>query len=421
MSRQFRLPSFPRFSRDTNLLNAAAGIFAVSFFGIRMLLTVLYLLRLGYGLEYIGVFSAIGALAYMTMSLPSGALGGRLGMRKTMLAGGVTAVIGMTMLPLVEFLPSWSRYGWPVLSQVVLIGGWALFSVNLVPALMATTSAHNRNTAFAFSSMVRGLGTLVGTLIGGLLPLLFITISGGSLDDAAPYRYSLWTSAFLGLLSLIPLSLISRVGPITTDTREKVKGPFPVWPVFLIALYAYLSQGGSATCGAFCNAYMDTDLHLSAAAIGLISGAGQLLAVFAPLFVPRMAALHSSAWTLSVTSVGLAISLLPLALIPNWFAAGLGRVGILALTAIWLPVLQVYQMELVEDERRSLAYGIFSAVMGFGFASISLAGGYIVAERGYQSLFLLGAGMCLLGAALMAVIRKRPRFGGSPQIETKPG
>jgi MFS family permease len=403
------------------LLNAAAGIFAVSFFGIRMLLTVLYLLRLGYGLEYIGVFGAIGALAYMTMSLPSGALGGRLGMRKTMLAGGVTAVIGMTMLPLVEFLPSWSRYGWPVLSQVVLIGGWALFSVNLVPALMATTSAHNRNTAFAFSSMVRGLGTLVGTLIGGLLPLLFVTISGGSLDDAAPYRYALWTSAFLGLLSLIPLRLISRVSPITTDTREKVKGPFPVWPVFLIALYAYLSQGGSATCGAFCNAYMDTDLHLSAAAIGLISGAGQLLAVFAPLFVPRMAALHSSAWTLSVTSVGIAISLLPLALIPNWFAAGLGRVGILALTAIWLPVLQVYQMELVEDERRSLAYGIFSAVMGFGFASISLAGGYIVAERGYQSLFLLGAGMCLLGAALMAVIRKRPRFGGSPQIETKPG
>jgi predicted MFS family arabinose efflux permease len=403
------------------LLNAAAGILAVSFFGIQMLLKVLYLLRLGYGLEYIGVFSAIGAMAYMTMSLPSGALGGRLGTRKTMLTGGATAMVGMAILPLVEVLPPWSQNAWPILSQVVLIGGWAMFSVNLVPALMATTSAQNRNTAFAFSSMVRGFGTLVGTLIGGVLPSFFVAIAGGSLDDPAPYRYALWTSAFLALLGLIPLVLLRSIGPATTGTRVRAKGPFPVWPILLIALYTFFTQGGSATCGAFCNAYFDTEFHMSAATIGFITGAGQLLAVFAPLMVPRMAALHSGAWALSSTSVGIAISLLPLALIPSGFAAGLGRVGLLALAAVWLPVLQVYQMELIEDARRSLAYGIFSAVMGFGFASMSFAGGYIVEELGYQTLFLLGTGMALLGAALMAAVNKRPQIGRAPQIKTKPG
>jgi MFS family permease len=421
LSRQLRLSSIPRFSRDTNLLNAAAGILAVSFFGIQMLLKVLYLLRLDYSVAYVGVFGAVGALAYMTMSLPSGALGGRFGTRKTMIFGAATVVVGMTMLPLVEFLPSWSRYGWPVLSQIVVIGGWALFGVNLVPALMATTSAQNRNAAFAFSSMVRGSGTLVGTLIGGMLPLFFVAVRGGSLDSAAPYRYSLWASACLALLGLIPLSLIRRVDPVSTESQENSSAPLPVLPIFFIALYTFLTQGGSATCGAFCNAYLDTEFHLSAAAIGLISSAGQLFAIVAPLFVPRMTALHSSAWALSVTSVGVAVSLLPLALIPNWFAAGLGRVGMLGLGAVWLPVLQVYQMELVAEQRRSLAYGILSTMMGFGFASVSLAGGYVVAERGYQPLFLLGAGMCLLGATTMAVMRRRPRFSGLPQTETKPG
>ena len=105
------------FSRDTKLLMAVSGIFAVSFLGIQNLLKILYILRLGYGLQYIGLFSAMGALAYMAMSLPSGVLGSRFGARAAMLAGGVITVIGMAILPLTEFVPLWAKDSWPLITQ----------------------------------------------------------------------------------------------------------------------------------------------------------------------------------------------------------------------------------------------------------------------------------------------------------------
>ena len=98
--------SLRRFTPDTQLLLIATGIFAVSFFGIQQLLKILYLLRLGYDLSYIGIFSAAGSLAYMFMSLPSGMMGNRFSNRTVMLAGGIVTILGMALLPLVEFVPN---------------------------------------------------------------------------------------------------------------------------------------------------------------------------------------------------------------------------------------------------------------------------------------------------------------------------
>jgi MFS family permease len=94
-----------RFSRDNLLLAAATGIFSLSFMGIQILSKTLYILRLGYGLEYLGLFGATGAISYMAMSLPSGAAGSYFGTRKAMFVGGIITIIGMAALPLVEFLP----------------------------------------------------------------------------------------------------------------------------------------------------------------------------------------------------------------------------------------------------------------------------------------------------------------------------
>jgi len=63
--------TFSGFGRDVNLLLLATGILAISFFGIQMLLKILYVLHLGYGPAYLGMFNAAGALGYMAMSLPA--------------------------------------------------------------------------------------------------------------------------------------------------------------------------------------------------------------------------------------------------------------------------------------------------------------------------------------------------------------
>ncbi|MBL7198829.1 MAG: MFS transporter [Anaerolineae bacterium] len=416
------LPTAPPFGREAKLLFVVSGVTAVSFYGITMLIKVLYILRLGHGPEYVGLFGATSALAYMGMSLPSGLLGGRFGARNVMRAGGVATVVGMVLLPMTEYVFPWARNSWPFLSQVVLTLGWSMFNVNLVPALMATTTAANRNGAFALSGAVRGLGTFVGTISGGLLPGAFAGLLGQTLDAPAPYRMALWVGAFLGLLALVPMAFIGQVEPRAARSQSIARGPFPLLPVALVIGHVFLNHAGWATSQAFTNAYLDTELRLSPSSIGLITGAGQFVAILAPLLTPRLAARRSNGWTLMMTALGLAVSLVPMALIQHWAAAGLGRLGVLVFSAIWLPALQVFQMELVDPEWRPMAYGAISMAMGLGFGSLSLVGGYVVAAWGYRTLFLMGAGLVTAGAGVMWGILRSPAISGlSSAQECAPG
>lgn len=405
---RIRLNRLGQFSRDAWLLVIVCGLSAVSFFGIQMLLKVLYILRLGHGTEYVGIFNASSALVYMGMGLPSGMLGSRWGASRTMLIGSIMAVFGMAALPMTEYMPSWAWSAWPIVSQVILTVGWSMFDVNLVPALSATTTLQNRSRAFALSGVLRGMGMLLGTLLGGALPGLFAGMLGQTLNTAAPYRFSLGVGAVLGLIVFVPLSMIGQVKSGLTREQSTAQGSFPLLPVGLMVAYIYLRNAGWAAGQAFCGAYMDSVLALPTWGIGLLTALGQAASIVTPLLVPRLAARRSNGWTLMMASVGTALSLLPLAMIRHWAAAGLGQFGIVVLSAIWLPALQVFQVELVDSKWRSLAYGAASMAMGLGFGSTSLAGGYIIAAWGYSTLFYIGVGLSIAGAIMMWVILKSP-------------
>ena len=397
-----RLPSGARFTRDAWLLIAVSGVLSVTFYGIHNLLRVLYVLRLGHGPEYVGVFSASGALTYMAMGLPSGALGQRFGARKTMLVGGVIVVLGMLALPAAEYVPLTLRLTWPIATQVVLICGWSMVNVNIVPGLVAATAPESRGDVYAMNGAVRGLGTLAGTLVGGLLPGLFAGVLGQTLGDASPYGYGLWVAAVLSIAGIVPVALLRTARQSTTESSEAgAADPFPVALMAILAGHIFLVHGGWATLQAFGNAYMDTDLRLPASAIGLITGAAQLVSIGAALVTPRLARRVGEGRTLLVSGLGMGLSLVPLALIAHWSTATFGRVGNLALEAMWLPALQVYQMERVGERWRSMAYGIVNTVMGLSFGTVSLAGGYIVAAGGYRAVFLVGAGLCVAASVVM--------------------
>lgn len=404
-----RLDALSRLNRDVKLLILVSGVSAVSFFGIQMLLKVLYVLRLGHGPEFVGWFNGTGALAYMGMGIPSGALGGRFGTRRIMMIGAVIMILGMLFLPLTESVPSWAWTIWPFVSQVTLTAGWSMFNVNLVPALMSVTTAADRDKTYSLNNASRLLGTVAGTLAGGELPGLFARFLDKSLDAPDPYRYALFVGAAFATTTLVPLILMRPVQGtvVRPQARTEAWGAFPKLPIALMIGYVYLRHAGWATCKSFSNAYMDVELHLSASSIGLITSAGQFLAMFGSLITPRLAARRGNGWTLVASTVGIAIFLVPMALFSHWIPATVGRLGIFVLAAMWISALQVFQMELVESQWRSLAYGTVSMAMGLGFGTISLSGGYIIAATGYQTLFWIGAGLSLLAATVFGLLLNR--------------
>ncbi len=402
------LTSFSRYSRDVKLLLTATAVLAISFFGVTALLKILYILRLGYGPEYVGLFGAAGALGYMAMSMPSGWLGDRLGISRTMALGALTTTAGMVMLPLSEVVPLWARDSWPIASQIVQAGGYALFSINLVPALMGATLPENRNSAYALSSTLRSLGTFVGTVAGGLLPGLLVLVTGQGLESPVPYRLGLWIGPFIAALAIVPLLRIREPKVVRDTTAVPLSDSFPYLPVGLLILFVGLGQAASATCQSFCNAYMDSDLALSPDRIGLITGVGQFVAIFAPMLLPRMARMRGNGWTLLVVTFGGALAVLPLILFSDWIGASLGRVATLALAAMWMPTMQVYQMEMIAQRWRSLAYGAISMGMSLSFAAVTYGGGLIVAGSSYATLFILGLLLSAGGAGLMGLFVRKP-------------
>jgi MFS family permease len=394
------------FSRDARLLLAVSGISAVSFFGIHVLLKVIYVLRLGYGPAYVGAFTAAGALTYMGMGVPSGALGARWGNRRMMLIGGVALVLGMAAMPMAAFVHDVQRSACLMASQVVTIVGWSLFNVNLTPALKAVTAPAHTEHAFAVSGALRGVGMLAGTLAGGLLPGWFARLMGQPVDTAGPYRWAMWVGAAVAGLALAPLLFVREGTHAATEAHVCRYGRFPLRSVALTAVYVYLSQAGWGACHAFFNAYADTDLFLSTAAIAVITGVGQVAAIVAPLLMPQMAARTDTGSVLVLTTLGIGAGLAPLALIAHPWVAGLGRVTALAAWSAWFSMLQTFQMERVDERWRTLAFGVISMAMGFGFGSMSIAGGYAVAAWGYRTLFGIGVAASILGAMWMwAVLR----------------
>ena len=93
------------FSRNTWLFLLVSVLTTISYVGIYVMLFNLYLLRLGYGLELIGLINAAAQLGVAAFSIPAGMLGRRWGSRRMIIAGLTVATAGLALVPLVEFLP----------------------------------------------------------------------------------------------------------------------------------------------------------------------------------------------------------------------------------------------------------------------------------------------------------------------------
>jgi len=97
--------------------------------------------------------------------------------------------------------------------------------------------------------------------------------------------------------------------------------------------------------------------------------------------------------------LAMALSLLPVALLPHWAAAGVGFIGMSVLFSITGPTISVFSQQLVAPRWRALMMGIAGLTMGLGYGGAALAGGYVIASLGYVALFLCGA-LSMLGSAV---------------------
>jgi len=399
-----------RFDRDVWLYMATTAILGFAVFsGISPVLFNLYLLRLGYGTEFIGWANSVVMLTFAASSPMAGVVGqirlrGRaLGVRNTMVVGLSIVIAGYAMLSVVEYVPSHLRSASLIASGFTRALGFALYWVNARPFLMSATSKAERYHVYSVQAAITPLAGFLGSLVAGGLPGIFATWLGVSLDHPAPYRYPLWIAGGMLVPAFLATAAMREFGRVQGDRQAGSLRRTPSRSIGRLAMVVLLQGAGQAAVYSFFNVYLDDALRISTSAIGTISALSRLLAGLAALITPALIARWGNNRALFWGSIGIGLSLLPLALIPHWSAASLGYLGAGILFSITLPAMNVFQMELVEPQWRPTMSGATAMATGLSSSILTLTGGYVIASLGYRTLFLTGAAITIAGGALFRI------------------
>lgn len=404
------------------------GIFSVVF--------NLFLLRLGYGPELVGQINSAGLLAFALCSLPAGAIGGRLGNRRAMIVGLIIMMVSSLVLASVEFVPAAWRLSWLFGAYICFHSSIAIYFVNTAPFLLASTTQDQQSHAFSIQSAMISAAAFVGSMVGGFLPGIFAALAGMTLEMATPYRYPLLLAGLMINIGIGALFLaqdeptLARTQPVPPRPRRLYPSFFHVPRfgqinlksidrsfarlVIVISLIRFFQIAGMAVLMTFFNVYMDDGLGAPTAQVGLLTGLGRLLAVPVVLSMPLLSARWGNRNLAIGSSFSAFLFLLPLALVEQWWAAGLSYMGVMAGSSIRYTSFLIYIMAMIRPEQRSFMSGVNEMTAGLSFAGMALVGGYLIVERGYRDLFLLGAVLTLVGTLIFWLY-----FRPVPQVDVE--
>ncbi len=381
--------------------------------GVNAVLFNLYILRFGFGPDTVGRISAVALLCFSLGSLLAGWLGTVWGVRKTALVGLLLILAGAVLLPASGSVPFAQRGAWLSLCAMIGYFGLSLYFVNAMPYLMQVIGLQKLSTIVAVDLAISAAAMVAGGLTGGVLPGLFASALGVSMDSPEPYS---WTLALVPLFVLAAVLVFMQTRDPAGQVEQNAAGgdaeaataaSAKYGLIGLLAFVRFLlvaSVGGGLT---FFNVYLDTELAVPTFWVGVALAGARLAAVPAALFGPAIIRRIGLGNTVVVGSVLTAVFVLPLALLRSPFAATAGLIGMLVFSNIRYPAFNVYVLEAVPVKQRPMMSGANEMGGGLGFAVVSLVGGMVIVRHGYPAAFLAGGAITLLGSLGFAVFLRR--------------
>ena len=396
------LKALRQFNRDVWLNLVAWALLAFAYFGVQAVIFNLYLLRLGYGPEFIGLLIGVGQLAGALCALPAGLVSTRLGARRAIILGLTIVAGAWVLMLLVETLPTTLHMGGFIATQIISWVGGVLFAVSATPFMMSSAAPEERNHAFAMQGAVTGLFGVLGSLVGGSLPGWVAALFDATLEQPGPYRTALWIVPLAYLLAVLALLPTRRAETITAATVvTQPAAPIPLRLLIFFGLLVWLQTLGEGVVRAFFNVYLDTGLHVPTARIGLIFGIAQVLPIAAALFTPVILAWLGKASTLGWTTLVAGLGLLPIALGAGVAVASVSYFTVLAMLAILNTARTVFSQEAVTEQGRATMSAVVTLGVTLGWSVAAISGGWVITALGFPALFLGGAITALLAVVLL--------------------
>lgn len=403
-----------RFSRN-------ARLYIVHVIGMDMIhgtwdvLFNLYLLTVGFGIDFVGVRLLASGLAGSVASIPAGIVSDRIGRKWSFIIGdGVGAALGVVSIL------STSE---PVLLATAVLASCAGALHNVSePAFMAENSEPpERVHLFSVASGLRTGSAMIGSLVAGFVPVLAADLA----DKITLYR----SATLLGLavwgLSLIP-ALLLRGADRPRERAAGVRGVLAavVHPdrIAKLVTVSAVTALGFAFVGPLFNVFYAEGLHAHTHEIGLTFASGDLVlaaaSLIAPFLVARLTKVQAIVYTrlLAVPFI-LVIGLSPsLATVQSVLTlAGLAYVLRIVLSNAATPIAEAFAMELLDPGERATMVGL-RATVGQILAGVgSFAGSRLMTSGDFVTPFYVMAAL-YAAAAVLFWIWFRPMERGTAEI-----
>ncbi len=395
------------FNRNTRFFLLTYILVLFGIFGMHAVLFNLYLLRLDYGTEFIGLINGIGLFSIAVFAVPAGWIGKMKGNRKALIGGLAVSAVSLAFIPANELMRPTAARACLLLCFGLLGLGNALFFVNAGPYLMSAAGARERNHVFSLQAAGGALAAFAGSLLAGLLPGLFGSLLGRPLGHPAPYRYALLLPPlFYGLA--LACCLKTRPVQVPGSQSREGKGRIPVLLIAAFAAVLFLRMAGEQAARVFFNIYMYSRLAVPTALIGALAASAQLVAIPVALVLPYLTQ-RWGRYRLLVGGLLVTCGSLLVMTVPHWVAAGCALIGVMAIHSILGPTSLMYQQELVAPRWREIMTGSTHMAMGLSSSAMALSGGYLIGARGYASVFVIGAACVAVSALFFAMFFRRPR------------
>lgn len=203
-----------------------------------------------------------------------------------------------------------------------------------------------------------------------------------------------------------PGRVVSQAGSGAANERAPIR-LLVFWGVMV-----FLAAIGEGAMRTFYNVFLDAQLGVPPATIGLVMGVGRLL----PLLLTRW----GTGNTLLVMSLASGAFLIPLAVTGQlWVAAG-AYMAVMAAIACLGTSRDPFGQELVIPRWRTSSQGVAMIGMSLGWAAAGVIGGVLIEAAGFSTLFFAGAVAAFLAAGLLLGYLRRAGTRSAGEEATAP-
>lgn len=352
-------------------------------YGIFSLLFNLYILQIGYDVDFIGYLTALNNIAVALMAIPSGFIIDRFGLKRPLVIS-YSLFILFTILLAIN-----TNYFSLIIFNIALGFTFSIIRVIRNPFLTKFSTKVERTHLFGFAFGLLMIGSVIGNVIGGYFPKFFKVFTSLT-NDIIIYRLSLLSGAIISSIGLISILKIGKDNITSSKKLSKrtFKIKFSKLYAKLLLPHLLLSLGAGLVMP-FLNVFFKKHLNANVSQIGIIFALGSFITGIASFLVPFVTKRIGKVKSIGILQISSLPFLLMIALIPNLTLVAIFYIVRQVLMNIASPIYTTFVMEAVPDKDKGTISGYITFIRGLGWAISSSYSGILMKNYGYNFPFFI--------------------------------